>query len=68
MINLTLTQKIILKLVGCVYIGDRVNPGWRGPLPFYAFKCEEHGIVENYSHGYEKTFECLNYIISHDRR
>ena len=48
MVELTLVQKLILKLVGCVYLGDRVKPGWRGSLPFYAFECDEHGLVENY--------------------
>jgi len=58
MIELTLFQKIILKLNGRVFIGNRVKPGWSGSLPFYAFKCDEHGLVEDYPHGYEKRLEC----------
>jgi len=58
MVKLTLFQKIILKLNGRVFIENRVKPGWSDSLPFYAFKCDEHGLVEDYPHGYEKRLEC----------
>lgn len=58
MVKLTLFQKIILKLNGRVFVGNRVKPGWRGSLPFYAFECDEHGLVEDYTHGYEERLEC----------
>ena len=57
-VELTLVQKMILKLRGRVFIGNRVKPGWRGSLPFYAFMCDEHRLVKNYPHGYEGRLEC----------
>ncbi len=57
-IELTLFQKITLKLNGRVFTGNRTKPGWTGSLPFYAFKCDEHGLVEDYVHGYEGRLEC----------
>ena len=58
MVELTLVQKIILKLFGIVFTENRMKPGWRGPLPFYAFKCPVHGLVENYPHGYNERLKC----------
>jgi len=58
MVKLNLFQNIILKLNGRVFIENRTRPGWSGPLPFYAFKCPEHGLVEDYPHGYERRLEC----------
>ena len=57
-IELTLFQKMILKLDGRVFIEHRAKPGWRGALPFYVFKCDKHGFVEDYPHGYEGRLEC----------
>jgi hypothetical protein len=57
-IKLTLFQKIILKIDGRVFIENRAKPGWRGTLPFYAFKCDKHGLVEDYFHGYEGRLDC----------
>jgi len=33
MVKLTLVQKIILKLDGRVFIGNRVKPGWKDSIP-----------------------------------
>ena len=66
MVKLTLFQKIILKLMGEVFIEYRTRPGWRRPLPFYAFKCETHGLVEDYPHGYNERLECPKCVSSHD--
>jgi len=49
---LSLWQRLKMQLSGYVYVGDRQRPGWTGSLPFYAFKCEKHGIVQDYPHGY----------------
>ena len=48
----------MLRLNGHVYIGHKTREGWRGSLPFYAFHCPVHGLVENYPHGYKKRLEC----------
>ena len=66
MVKLNLFQKMILKLLGEVFVGNRMKPGWSGSLPFYAFKCETHGLVENYPHGYEGRLECPKCDSSHD--
>ena len=58
MVELKLVQKIILKLRGRVYTEHRMKPGWKAPIPFYAFKCNEHGLVEDYPHGYEGRLDC----------
>ena len=58
MVELTLVQKIILKLSGHVFIENRIRPGWRGPLAFYVFKCPEHGLVEDYPRGFTGRLEC----------
>lgn len=43
---------------GQVAVGKRQLPGWSGSLMFYAFKCEKHGIVENYLMGHSQTLRC----------
>jgi len=58
MVELTFVQKIVLKFIGRVFIGYRCLSGWRGSLPFYAFKCPEHGLVEDYPSGYTGRLEC----------
>jgi len=58
MVDLTFVQKIILKLNGRVFVGNRMKPGWRGSLPFYTFKCPEHGLVEDYPREFKGRLEC----------
>ena len=57
-LSLPLLRRIQLKLFGYTYIGHRRQPGWKGPLPFYAFNCGVHGLVEDYPHGYNKRLDC----------
>jgi hypothetical protein len=45
-------------ITGETFIGYFVKEGWKGSLPFYAFKCPTHGTVANYPMGYEKRLEC----------
>jgi hypothetical protein len=56
--NLTLLRHLQLRLFGYAYVGHKKLPGWKGPLPFYAFKCDVHGIVEDYPHGYDRRLDC----------
>ena len=41
-----------------VYLGKYMREGWRGKLPFYLFKCETHGLVVDYPHGYSQRRTC----------
>lgn len=56
--GLSVSQRVALALFGRAYIGDITRPGWRGSLPFYAFRCPAHGLVTNYTQGYEKRLDC----------
>ena len=56
--GLSLWQRLKIRLGLAAYVGHRQMSGWRGPLPFYAFRCLKHGLVENYPSGYEQRLEC----------
>jgi len=56
-VELTRTQRLKLALFGKVFLEDRTRPTWTGDLPFYAFHCSKHGIVEDYPHGYYNPFK-----------
>ena len=58
MIELSFFQRVKLRLFGNVFTERRTRPGWKGPLPFYAFKCPVHGVVEDYPHGYRGVLRC----------
>lgn len=57
--RLTLVQKVKLSLFGAAKIGKfKENPEWIGELSFYAFRCNKHGIVINYKHGFHESLTC----------
>jgi hypothetical protein len=56
--RLSFLQRVRLWLFGCVYMGHRTRVGWKGSLPFYAFKCEKHSVVENYPQGFDGYLDC----------
>jgi hypothetical protein len=57
--RLSIRNKVELKLFGRSKLGKHaLNQSWRGAAEFYAFKCERHGIVVNYLHGYEQVLKC----------
>jgi len=56
--RLSLYRRLALRLLGQVYIEHRIRPGWSGSLPFYAFNCPVHGVVEDYPHGYKQRLDC----------
>jgi hypothetical protein len=51
-------KRFMIRTRGYAYVGHQRRPGWRDSLPFYAFKCPEHGIVEDYPHGYGGNLSC----------
>jgi hypothetical protein len=57
-ISLSIYKRLILNLVGQVYVEHRTMSGWSGSLPFYAFRCPAHGIVVDYPHGYDQRLDC----------
>jgi len=57
-LTLTFWQRIRLKLFNRTPIGKRRYPGWTGSLTFYLFKCEKHGYVIDYPHGYKGILYC----------
>ena len=57
-LELSLIQKLRLRLFGRVLVGWRSRRLWRAELPFYAFRCPIHGIVEDYPQGYDGRLDC----------
>ena len=57
-LNLSPFKRFKLWLGFPVYVGDRTRDDWRGPLPFYAFKCPVHGVQVDYPHGYRDRLNC----------
>ena len=56
--KLSLWQRLILKVKKHVFVGNRKSSGWRGSLPFYAFKCPVHCIQVDYPHGHNGRLDC----------
>ena len=56
--KLSLWQRLILKVKNHVFVGNRNRSGWRGSLPFYAFKCPMHGIQVDNPHGHNGRLDC----------
>lgn len=51
-------QKLHIRLGGKVLIGHFKAEGWKNMLPFYAFRCNKHGIVVNYQSGEYLSLIC----------
>ena len=56
--RIRLLERLKIQLSGYVYVGDKFKEGWKEPIPHYAFKCEKHGIIIDYPHGYNQRLEC----------
>jgi hypothetical protein len=56
--NLSIKEKIILKLQGSVEVGKILIYGWKSRLPFYLFKCPDHGYQINYLTGHYMSLHC----------
>jgi len=56
--KLGLLKRLLVRLGFSVYVGHRSKPGWTGELPFYAFRCNEHGVVIDYPHGFHGVLYC----------
>jgi hypothetical protein len=50
---------LVYELLGWTYpIGERTEPGWKGPLMFYRFKCPIHGYQESRLYGIKEFLVC----------
>lgn len=56
--DLSLVQRVKLRWTGWVYVGDRTREGWSGNLPFYVFRCEEHGLIESFPQTHREYLSC----------
>lgn len=56
--ELSLSQRIKLRLTGFVYVGNRIEKGWSDTLPYYAFRCKKHGVQFGYRVGFAKSLLC----------
>jgi hypothetical protein len=56
--NLSIKEKIILKIQGSVEVGKIFIYGWKNRLPFYLFKCPDHGYQINYLSGHYLSLHC----------
>ena len=56
--KLSLINRLKLLLMGHVYVGDRMEDGWKEALPCYVFKCPRHGLVISHVRGYNQYLEC----------
>jgi len=61
--TINLLKKIKIKLFGYARLGNYKLEGWKNPLPFYAFKCEKHGLQITYTTGWEKKLICNKCIL-----
>ena len=57
-VNLSLFQRFLIRTRGYAYVEHRIRSGWRAHIPFYAFKCKEHGIVVDYPHSHKSNLTC----------
>ena len=55
--RLKLLDRLKIRLQGNLYLGDKVEEGWKEPVPLYMFKCPIHGYVESTVHG-RARLEC----------
>ena len=57
--ELSLWQKIKLKICGEAYAGLEMREGWSEPNKIYAVKCPAHGLYFGTRHGWgNKTPQC----------
>jgi len=57
-LRLSLWQRLMLRIVGYAYLRHERREGWREPLPIFAVRCKEHGVYEDYPHGFRGYFRC----------
>ena len=51
-------EAIKFKRCDAKLVGFDQHEGWLGELPFYEWKCNIHGLVQNYEQGFGYVLEC----------
>jgi len=58
--ELSLWQKIQLRIKGYVFLRFEKREGWSDYLPIFAVKCKKHGLYSGAHHGhYDAPPQCL---------
>jgi len=69
--ELSLRQKIVLKITGSVFIGKEKREGWSEANKTYVVKCSKHGLYSGMCHGYDDLLpqcpKCLEEVIEQNR-
>jgi len=55
---LSKVERIRLRIMGRVYIGDRIRDDWKKALPHFLARCKKHGLYLDYGHGWKLEIEC----------
>lgn len=56
-LGLSLRQRLILRLFGCVFLRYEKREGWRGSLPIYLVYCKLHNLYYlDYPHSWDSHF------------
>lgn len=56
--DLTLRQRLKLKILGYAFLRWVKPPGYSGYVPLYVVKCKRHGLFLDYPHGHREYFMC----------
>lgn len=56
----TRLQRLKVSILGQCLLGYGSLPDWRGYLPFFVTKCDDHGYYVAYPSGYERMLLCPN--------
>lgn len=56
--NLSLRQRLHLKVFGCVFLRWQQLPGWVQANRVFVVNCREHGLFLDIEHGWTNHFHC----------
>jgi len=56
--NLSLSQRIRLRIIGEIFLRMEKREGWTNPLPIYLVRCPKHGLFETYPQGFDDKLRC----------
>jgi len=56
--RLTQAQRYALNVLAHIPLKERIYLDWTGYIRFHAFKCEKHGYVCDYPHGFNQILSC----------